>query len=164
MGEAEKTIKALRTENADFQRASAALVVKQNDASVQAGSQCSSMEVQTESIPFHSHSWQPRLTPKAERVVVAVASIQTDPQPITAVAATQTGVEKRRTQDACVGEEVPLRLALGAEWATEASWRDRYEEGMHALTKKWQVRWEESQAECARLKAEMEANVANMDV
>merc|ERR1719440_388227 len=71
---------------------------------------------------------------------------------------TQTPSERRNKMDACVGDEEPLSLALGAmglpadgSGDSGGRWRDNFGHGMQVLAEQWRTKYEASEAERARL-------------
>ena len=133
------------------------------EAAAQATASTTAAEMQTEGTYFRSHSWQPRAeepwkAAAAASAELAGASTQTAP-PSVAESAAQTRPEERPVvQDAAVGGEEPLRLALGCdalakEALPEGLWRANFTEGMLALVRQWQGKCEDSEAECRRLQA-----------
>lgn len=139
-------------------------------------------DAQTDRIPFWSHSWHTRddaifssearaqATSPSRSASLALAgddiASQEDAQPPEpgaaakelTVAATQT--PSAAVKDACVGDEIPLKLALGTSSLPDAAaeqplWKVQYEEGMAHLAQQWRSRWEEADEECRRLTAKL---------
>lgn len=156
---ANKTAEELRQQQAATQRQAAtaraaakeaARRPKGEDAEVQACASHVVIEVQTDSTPFWSHSWQPRPYGDEGPAEARGASAWTQTAaPVVVEQAAQTRREKPSTQDACVGEEVPLCLELGVE-----AWRSQFSQGMQALATGWN-RCAESEVDQQRLEKQL---------
>jgi len=170
---AELTIRELHQETSALRKQAAASVAAAaaamlRPAVLEVGTQLrpevETIDVQTEPVAFYSHSWQARpnsrVSHASHRATVDVAA-----QTATA------GLEERSTQtprefrererergslrDACVGDEEPLRLALGVAALVPdgngGQWRDSYGQGMQVLAEQWRGKYEASEKERARL-------------
>jgi len=168
---ADRGIGEIRHENEDLRKQVAAAKLAAirppcTDKALQASVTATVAEAQTDRATFWSHSWRPRpdsaskssfeTVPQSTQtllVELAVAATQTKAQPILTSAATQTPHQKPEHQDACVGDEEPLRLALGASdlQFLDPPWRMQFADGMQVLAQHWRERFESSESEQQRL-------------
>jgi hypothetical protein len=114
------------------------------------------VDVQTDPCAFYSHSWQPRPSSRTSGGIqhsCADAAAQTV-KVQSKERGMQTPSERRNRQDACVGDEEPLSLALGAASLPQdgtGRWKDSFGHGMQVLAEQWRSKYEASEAERARL-------------